>query len=113
MSKKNIISLIIIVVLVIIAIMYLNGSNNDSSSTLTINTSVSQSDDSKYIYSLLQKMAQVRLDDSIFSSAVFQSLKDNTVTFGTQEIGRDNPFAPVGNSVKTSPTTIKAPIIKK
>ena len=50
----------------------------------------------QYIYTMLQQMAQVTLDDSIFSKPNFQSLKDNTVSLTPQATGRNNPFAPVG-----------------
>ena len=41
-------------------------------------------------------MAQVNLDDSLFSSLTFKNLRDNTVSFSPQPSGRNNPFAPVG-----------------
>lgn len=97
MSKKNILMLIIAVIFLGIAFMYLTRNNTTSdSSSLSVNSSTAPSADAQYIYSLLQRMSAVKLDDSIFSSAVFQSLKDNTVVLTAQQTGRNNPFSPIG-----------------
>lgn len=78
-----------------VAFWYLN--KTDSPTTyLTADVKTTDSVDAKYIYNILQKMAQVNLDDSIFSNITFQNLKDNTVSFSPQPAGRNNPFAPVG-----------------
>src|SRR3989344_2767864 len=94
MSKK-IISFIIIVVLIAAAFWYLQNSQSTDSS-LTAQVQAPQSVDAKYIYGLLQKMKEVRLDDSIFSNTTFLNLRDNSVTLSPQTKGRNNPFAPLG-----------------
>ena len=99
MNKKSIIIIIILILAVFAAFTYLSGSPAASTSSLSADTSTTDSSDAKQIYALLQEMAQVKLDDSIFSSNQFQGLKDNSVTFATQPVGRNNPFSPIGSSV--------------
>jgi hypothetical protein len=93
--KNSIIVIILIVAIGMVAYWYL-GQTNDSTAYLTADVKTTDSVDAKYIYSILQQMARVNLDDSIFSNTLFQNLKDNTVSFPQQLSGRNNPFAPVG-----------------
>ena len=94
--KNNIITIILIIFVGMVAFWYL-GKTDTSSSLLTADVKTTDSIDAKYIYNILQKMAQVNLDDSIFANLTFQNLKDNTVSFSPQASGRNNPFAPIGN----------------
>lgn len=110
MNKRNIFILIIIALVIMVAFWYLKGSNSSSSSSLTATQSSSDSADAQYIYSLLQQMSQVKLDDSIFSDPSFENLKDNTVTFSSEPSGRNNPFAPVGSNGTPSTSTINVSI---
>lgn len=48
------------------------------------------------ILALLADLKSVRLDDSIFSDPVFQSLQDTSVELVLEPKGRPNPFAPLG-----------------
>lgn len=100
---KKILVLITVVIVALAAFWYL-GSGNQNTGSLSASVAAPQSADAKYIYSLLQSMSQVRLDDSIFSNSIFTSLKDNTVTLSAQASGRNNPFAPVG--VEGSPSVL-------
>ena len=85
-----------------------NSASPTDDSSLTTTVSTSESADAQYIYSLLQQMSQVKLEDTIFSESSFQNLKDNTVSFSSQPSGRDNPFAPIGSTANAqSSTTIK------
>jgi phosphomevalonate kinase len=93
--KNNIITIILVVVIGMVAFWYLTKTDNTASSLIT-DVKTTDSTDAKYIYTILQQMAQVTLDDSIFANPVFQNLKDNTVSFSPQASGRNNPFAPVG-----------------
>ncbi len=96
MNKNSILTLALIIIIAIGAYLYFSGGTitDNTSSLLTQNQNL-QSPDAQYIYTLSQKMDQVQLDDSIFSSQIFQGLKDNAVTFTPQPSGRDNPFAPI------------------
>jgi phosphomevalonate kinase len=93
--KNSIIVIILIVFVGMVAYWYL-GQTNGSTAYLASDVKTTDSVDAKYIYSILQKMAKVNLDDSIFSNTIFQNLRDNTVSFPPQASGRNNPFAPVG-----------------
>ncbi len=100
MNIKNISAFILIIIAIFFGIWYLSGSNSGSQgslSSLTTTTASPQSSSAQYIYTLLQQMAQVKLDDSVFQDSVFKRLQDNTVTLSAQPTGRDNPFAPVGS----------------
>lgn len=44
----------------------------------------------------LSNLHVIRLDDSIFSDPIFLSLSDFGVTIPPEQVGRRNPFAPVG-----------------
>jgi len=113
MNKKTIFIIIIVGLLIMIAFSYLGNSGTSTSSTsLTATQSGSESADAQYIYSLLQQMNQVKLEDTVFSDPSFLNLKDNTVSFSAQPSGRDNPFSPVGSVANTnqSSTTIKVRI---
>ncbi len=94
--KNNIITIILIIAVGMVVFWYLGKNNTDMSSSLSADVRTTDSTDAKYIYNILQQMAQVSLDDSIFANPVFQNLKDNTVSFSPQSAGRNNPFAPVG-----------------
>ena len=89
-----------------IAFWYLTKTDN-TTAYLTTDVNTTNSVDAKYIYDILQQMAQVNLDDSIFSNTVFKNLKDNTASFSPQVSGRNNPFAPVGTDTgnQTQPTS--------
>lgn len=96
MNKKSILSIVLIIIIAIVAYLYFSGgTSTDNTSSLLAQNKTLQSPDAEYIYNLSQQMGQVQLDDSIFSNSIFQSLKDNTVTFPEQPAGRDNPFAPL------------------
>ncbi|MFH0755227.1 MAG: hypothetical protein V1910_00985 [bacterium] len=107
--KNNIITIIIIVIIGMMAFWYLTKTENVTDS-LVKDIKTTDSVDAKYIYTILQKMAQVTLDDSIFADAIFKKLKDNTVFFPPQSAGRDNPFAPIDINISKqtiSTTTVK------
>ena len=99
--KNNIITIILVIVIGIVAYSYLSQPDT-STSYLSADVKTTDSTDAKYIYNILQQMAKVTLDDSLFSSDVFKSLKDNTVSFPPQAPGRLNPFAPVGSDTSIS-----------
>ena len=103
--KNNIIIISLIIVVGLVAFWYLGKNSSDTSSSLTLDAQTTDSADAKYIYTILQQMAQVTLDDSIFSNPNFQNLKDNTVSLSPQASGRSNPFAPIGTGASVSGQT--------
>ncbi len=109
--KNNIIIIITVILIGLIGFWYMTKTDS-STSYLTSDVKTTDSVDAKYIYTILQKMDQVTLDDSIFLSPAFQNLKDNTVSFSPQTAGRSNPFAPVGADLGTaSQGSVSAPAI--
>ena len=48
------------------------------------------------ILSLVERLKTISIDQSFFSSALFMSLKDFSVTSFPESQGRTNPFAPIG-----------------
>lgn len=62
----------------------------------------------------LLRIEQISLDKTIFNDAVYISLKDRSQPITDEPIGRDNPFAPIGqvsvnsstrSSTSTAPST--------
>jgi len=110
--KNTIITIALVVVLGTVVFWYLSRQNNSAEYLIT-DVSSTESVDAKYIYNILQKMAQVTLDNKIFTNQIFQNLKDNTVSFSPQAAGRNNPFAPIGSdsqeqTIQATTSSIKA-----
>jgi uncharacterized protein (UPF0333 family) len=103
--NKKLLSIIVIILLILVAYWYLNQSGTSSETSLVAQTQTAQSADAQNIYSLLQKMSQVQLNDQIFSNQTFVSLLDNSVTLTEQPTGRANPFAPLGTGGALSTTS--------
>ncbi len=99
--KNNIITIILVVVIGMVAFWYLTKTDSPTS-YLAASEKTANSTDAKYIYTILQKVRQVSLDDSIFQNPIFQNLKDNTAEFPLQDSGRSNPFAPIGNDLNVA-----------
>lgn len=54
---------------------------------------------------LLLELRAIKLDGEIFSSKVFSSLKDFSTEIKAQPVGRNNPFANIGNDSSFQSTT--------
>lgn len=97
---KNII--IIAIVIVIVAFAYNLFVDKTDESLLTsevrgVENPVLETD----LLSILIDLRLIKLDDSIFSSQAFQSLRDFGQDIVPEPIGRENPFAPVDASILT------------
>ncbi len=115
MNKKNQIIIVILVIVVgYIAFNYLKGNSNDNSgSSIVAEQRVAEFAGAREILSLLNRMAKVKLDDSIFNDSSFKSLKDTTVILVGQPIHRNNPFAPLGtDDAKSTPSSTVSPATK-
>jgi len=110
MNKKNQIIVIILVVIVgfVIFTYFKNNSGDTSGSSIVAEQKVAEFAGAREILSLLNRMSNVKLDDSLFNDNSFKSLKDTTVVLVSQPVGRNNPFAPLGTDGlrTTSSTTI-------
>lgn len=47
----------------------------------------------------LSKLRSLNLDDNFFKDPIFNSLNDFSVPIVPQEVGRNNPFSPIGGQV--------------
>ena len=98
-SKGTFIALILIVVVALGLFFYFKGSPKDSGSSLITSGSLESADAqaaADRVLSLLNQISSLRIDDSIFKSAAYLSLKDYTIAVPEQNVGRVNPFAPIG-----------------
>lgn len=74
----------------------INGSTNQATNSTSNITTV----EAKDFLALLLNVKNIKLDDAIFTSTAFMSLRDSSITLvpdGNE--GRPNPFAPFGNDV--------------
>jgi hypothetical protein len=83
---------VVLVALLVLGYYYWGGSGSTPEPTLT-QQDVSLSQD---LLLTLNNLHAIKLDPSIFSDPLFQSLTDFGVTIPPQPTGRPNPFAPVG-----------------
>ncbi len=103
MNKNTILSIAIFVIIGIVVLIYMNGSGNTAEvSDVSVVAQSKISADAQYIISILTKMKGVKLEDPLFNDDIFKGLVDNTVTFNQEEVGRNNPFAPLGQTGTSS-----------
>ncbi len=98
MNRNTILSISVLVIAVIAVLVYMNGSGSATQSDVSVVEASKVSPDAQYVLTILSKMKQVKLEDPIFNDEAFKLLNDNTVTFDQEEVGRSNPFAPLGTS---------------
>lgn len=78
------------------------------SSSAVISSDEAVSPASQQLLLTLGRLNTIKLDESIFADAVFLSLSDFGVTIPPENIGRRNPFAPVGASSGTTTQVLPA-----
>ncbi len=108
-SKGTFIALIVIVIATLLLFFYYKGKpSNDVSSLETMDTpeSIDAQEAGNRVLSLLNTINGLKIDDSIFKTAVFISLIDYTNIIPERPVGRPNPFAPISGIEKT---TVKKP----
>lgn len=93
-SLKLILATVIVAALGFFGYQYVSGTpvNNDL-------TKVGVSDTSKMgaqVLSALNQLQQLKLDGSVFDDKTFKSLKDFSRPLPLEDVGRINPFAPIG-----------------
>ncbi|KND48295.1 MAG: hypothetical protein AB197_00800 [Parcubacteria bacterium C7867-002] len=96
MNNKS--TIIIIVVLILAALGYFfmkGGSSVDDSALLQGDVSVMSDNSGAQVLALLNQINAIEIDPSIFSSPVYQTLRDFSVPIPPQNVGRPNPFEPV------------------
>ena len=98
-SKKGFFIVIILIVLGAGAYFYFQGTPSDSASSLSSSATAESTDASAVgtrVLSLLNQINSLKIDTSIFNSLVYRSLVDYSITIPEQNVGRPNPFAPIG-----------------
>jgi hypothetical protein len=81
-------------------------SSLESSSDSSVSGKISG--DISFLTTLLGSLDKIKIDTSFFSGKVFSSLKDNSVTIGSVEPGRANPFYQMeNNSIEGTASDIK------
>lgn len=106
MNRQKIITAIFLIALALTGVYYyrLYGSKIIPVANLVIenNNSAPVGDD---ILQLVQKLDYINIDNSIFASALFTSLKDFSVQIVPEDKSRPNPFAPIpGFGLAPAPT---------
>jgi len=76
--------------------VYLNFFSNSTSEALLASADA-QSPLSQELLVTLSNLHTIRLDDSIFTDPLFQSLTSFGVELPPENVGRRNPFLPVGS----------------
>ena len=111
-SKGTFIVLILIVLVSLGIYFYYKGAPTDTGSSLTTTStvaSVGAQAAASRVLMLLNTINSLKIDGEIFKSPVYNSLVDYTITIPEQNVGRPNPFAPIGGSAVPSSTSIKLP----
>ena len=111
-SKKTFIAVIIIAMIALGAYFYFKGEpSDDLSSSLETQDSPVSADAQAVgtrVLSLLNQINSLKIDASIFDSAVYKTLVDYTITIPEQNVGRPNPFAPISGSAPQN-SSLKLP----
>jgi uncharacterized membrane protein len=98
-SNKNtvIIGIILVVVLAVGWYFYSKGSSSPSTSQLVSSTpNAATADVGANVLTILNSVSSINIDTNFFSTPTYQSLVDYSIVVPPQAVGRNNPFAPVG-----------------
>lgn len=109
---KKILILVGIIVLVIIAISVFSNKDKTTTGTLVssngdiVSPALGESTVGEDFLVTLLNLRSIKLDDTLFADQKFRSLQDFTITLVPEgNIGRPNPFAPIGTDVETTAVT--------
>lgn len=108
---KKVLILVGIIVLIIVLVTIFSGKNDKQTGSLISSSGdvvspVTGEDDigEEFLVTLLN-LRTIQLDETLFSDQKFRSLEDFTITLIPEgNVGRSNPFAPIGTDVDTSTT---------
>ncbi len=90
---------------------YINRDSAASTDLLVSEASGSSSGLDGDLLKALQQLKTIKLNTGVFQDPVFRSFFDFGTTIQRQEIGRQNPFAPVGNASAPSASSTPNPSI--
>ena len=93
MSKTNIILIIVALIATLVYFFMMGGvSSNINATSLSVNAN---NNEGAEVLSLLNQIKSIKIDATIFDSKVYKTLQDYSVVVPPQNVGRQNPFAPV------------------
>jgi|SRR3989344_4493695 len=92
--KNTLIALVIIVALFAAYKIFFAGDAADDE--LLAPTSIAEGDDRSELLTTLLELKSLTLDESLFTSNAFRSLRDFSQRLVPEPVGRRNPFAPIG-----------------
>jgi ABC-type cobalt transport system substrate-binding protein len=105
-SKKNIIIIIVIVLLAVIVYFYFKGGEQPAGSDNLVQAVDPEfSQRSEKLLALLAQVQGIKIDSQFFKSPMYQSFVDHSVQIPEQEVGRDDPFAPIPGLIISKPET--------
>lgn len=93
----------IVIVAILAYFMFFNGAPAPSGSSL-LQSGPSGEVIGAQVLSLLNQIQSLRIDSSLFENAAYKSFQDYTVAIPPQNVGRDNPFAPIPGFTAPSPS---------
>lgn len=103
MLKNNkIIFLVILIIAAFVGYNFLFKKESPTASDLAAESEQRQSGQSaigRNLVAALSKLKSVAIDTAFFKDPIFNSLIDFNVQITPQEVGRNNPFSPIGGSV--------------
>jgi hypothetical protein len=101
-NKKIIIAGIVIFAMSVFVQAFQNETRAQEDALVAVDTTATEGGNNQKgrdILALLADLENIRLDESIFSDPVFQSLQDISRELSPEPKGRPNPFAPLGKDV--------------
>lgn len=96
MNFKKIFLILVVIILVLAGWFWYKSGSSSESDQSSLGLEVLDEQVGEKTISLLNKMSQVKLDNSIFSNPFLETGKDNRISIPPQPVGRVNPFAPIG-----------------
>jgi len=98
MKASTIIILLVIVILALGFFYYSGSSDLDGGGLLEQEQTDPEAElASLRVLALLNQIKSLRINAALFQSPTYQTLQDNSVPVLPQNVGRANPFAPIGS----------------
>ena len=94
--KGTIIGLFLLVGLYFVYVTYIQGTENDPLFTSTKVTGIDGTVAGQEIISILEELKDIEIKTSIFQDEQFNSLVDRRTEIIPENVGRNNPFDPIG-----------------
>lgn len=93
LSTKTIVISVVAVVVLILAYFYFTGTPSDSAALDSSDSATTEvTDHATKIITLLNQTSSLKIETALFTSPVYKSLVDHTVSVNQQAVGKPNPF---------------------